>query len=302
MKELARLPAQDDGGPTPPVVLDADQWRPMADAHGVRARKATAAHLARRKRGQRHPGEDFLFEYYGFRPAQLVRWHPGPGVGLRDASERADWRWYRTDGGVTRLDVDCWRDARGRGASWVLDLLRRINAREPVFSCFGLHEWAMVYRLEPEQVRHQALPLRLAPEQVTEVVESHEIRCTHFDAFRFFTDAARPLNVLQPTRDGQPEMEQPGCLHGGAMDLYRWSFKLTPAVPSDIVMDAFDLARRARTLDMRSSLYDVRPLGMVNIPIETAAGKAEHVREQRAIADAANPIRNRLINAIEAAF
>lgn len=181
----------------------------------------------------------------------------------------------------------------------MLELLRRMDAREPVFSCFGLHEWAMVYRLDADQVRHQALPLRLAPEQVADVVETHEIRCTHFDAFRFFTDAARPLNVLQPTREGQHDMEQPGCLHGGAMDLYRWAFKLTPAVPSDILMDAFDLARRARELDMRSSPYDVRSLGMVNIPIETPAGKAAHVREQRAIADAARPIRHRLIEAIE---
>ena len=203
MKETSRPSAPDGGRATPSTVLEVDQWRPLADAHGVRARQATAAHLARRKRGQRHPGEDFLFEYYGFRPAQLVRWHPGPDVGLRDAPEHADWRWYRTDAGITHLDAHAWRDARGRGASWVLELLRRINAREPVFSCFGLHEWAMVYRLDPEQVRHQALPLRLTPQQVADVVESHEIRCSHFDAFRFFTDAARPLNVLQPTRDGQ---------------------------------------------------------------------------------------------------
>ena len=30
------------------------------------------------------------------------------------------------------------------------------------------------------------------------VVESHRIACSHFDAFRFFTPTARPLNTLQP--------------------------------------------------------------------------------------------------------
>ena len=93
-------------------------------------------------------------------------------------------------------------------------------------------------------------------------------------------------------------MEQPGMPLTAAPDLYRWAFKLTPAVPSNILMDAFDLARRARTRHAQFP-YDVRQLGLANIPIETPAGKAEHVREQRAIADASRPIRHRLIEAIE---
>ncbi len=281
-------------------VLERSQWVPLARAHRERADAATAAHLARRRRGERHPIDDFLFEYYGFRPAQLARWHPGPGVGLVDAPEHAGWRYYTTDAGVTRFDTAAFLGARADGVRYALAVLRATHAREPSFTCFGLHEWAMVYRLDPEAIRHQSLPLRLTAAQTDAVVEAHEIRCSHFDAFRFFTDAARPRNRLQPTRDAQVLLEQPGCLHGGAMDLYRWAFKLAPAVPSDLIMDAFALARDARLLDMRSSPYDLRSLGHSNIPVETADGKAEHVRQQRAIEQRSRPLRARLLAALQA--
>lgn len=281
------------------IVLEPEEWRPLAAAHRARAQGLTAAHLARRRRGEKHPIEDFLFEYYGFRPARLARWHPGPGVGLRGASERGDWHFYRVEGEVASLDVEAFRAARGRVIAWASRVLAATDAREPFFGCFGLHEWAMVYRLPPDRVRHQILPLRAGPDEVAAIVESHEIRCSHYDAFRFFTPDARPRNALQPAPETQPDLEQPGCLHGGVMDLYRWAFKLDPAVPGDLLLDAFELARRARLLDMRSSPYDLRPLGLTNIAIETPAGKAEHVREQRALAAAARPLRRRLLGVLD---
>jgi hypothetical protein len=42
------------------------------------------------------------------------------------------------------------------------------------------------------------------------------------------------------------------------MDLHKWAGKLAPAVPSELVMDAFDLARDIRSLDMRASPHDLR--------------------------------------------
>ncbi len=280
------------------MILEPAQWQPLADAHRVRAEAATRDHLARRLAGTRHPVEDFLFDYYGFRPAQLARWHPGPGIGLRDAPDHAGWTSYRTVDHVTSLDVTAFRARRGKAIAFVADLLARTHARPATFGCFGLHEWAMVYQQDPTAVRHQSLPLRLGARGTDAVVEAHEIRCSHFDAFRFFTPAAAPRNTLQPDRDHQADNEQPGCLHGGAMDLYRWAFKLSPGIPSDLVMDCFGIARRARVLDMRSSPYDVRSLGYENIPIETSEGKALHVREQRAISEAAHPVRRRLMDAV----
>src|SRR5690606_15086843 len=88
------------------------------------------------------------------------------------------------------------------------------------------------------------------------VVEAHPVRCSHFDAFRFFTPEARPVNRLQPTRENQPELEQPGCLHAN-MDLLRAALTLGPACPGDLLLDTFELARDIRVLDMRASPYDV---------------------------------------------
>lgn len=281
-------------------VLARREWEPLAAAYRARAEAATADHRARRRRGEAHPLEDFLFEYYGFRPAQIARWHPGPGLALEDAPEHATWRHYATADGVTFLDLPAFLAARADGVRYALAVLRATHEREPQFACFGLHEWAMVYRLPADELRHASLPLRLGSAGTDAVVEAHEIRCSHYDAFRFFTDAARPLNLLRPTRDAAVDLEQPGCLHGGAMDLYRWAFKLAPAVPSEVVMDAFDLARDARILDMRSSPYDVRPLGYDNIAVETSAGKAEHVALQRAVERRSRPLRARLIAALEA--
>ena len=67
----------------------------------------------------------------------------------------------------------------------------------------------MVYRQTPQQVRHGDWPLRLGPEGTNEVVESHQVQCSHFDAFRFFTNSAIPLNNLAPQRGSQMAMEQP---------------------------------------------------------------------------------------------
>ena len=137
-----------------------------------------------------------------------------------------------------------------------------------------------------------------APGGTDEVVERHGIRCSHFDAFRFFTEDAAPRNALQPTRDGQVALEQPGCLHAG-MDVYKWAFKLTPLVPSDLVADAFDLAREIRVLDMQASPYDLRELGYDPVPIETAEGKAAYLERQRDFAERSNALRRRLLDVLD---
>ena len=177
---------------------------------------------------------------------------------------------------------------------FIRDLLARTAARPAQLGCFGLHEWAMVYRQEPEQVRHADWPLRLGSEGTDRVVEQHQIRCSHFDAYRFFTPPARPLNVLTPTREAQPALEQPGCLHAN-MDLYKWAYKLSPGVPSDLTLDCFELAREVRELDMRAAPYDLRELGVDPVRIETSEGKAEYVAAQRAFSQRAQALRARLV-------
>ncbi|MDN5768267.1 MAG: 3-methyladenine DNA glycosylase [Humibacillus sp.] len=280
-------------------MLTETTWRAATAAHETRVDAVTAAHLQRRSDGRTHPVEDFLFTYYSFKPAQLRRWHPGAGVRLSsgNTAPQRDWRYYTLVGDVVHVDTAGFAAARGDTVRFVRDLLTQTAGRPGRFGCFGLHEWAMVYRQSPDDVRHAAWPLRLGPEGTDAVVESHQIACSHFDAFRFFTPPAVPRNTLSPTRAGQAASEQPGCLHAG-MDLYKWAHKLVPLVPSDLVMDCFDHARAIRALDMRAAPYDLRELGYDPIAIETPEGKAEYAAEQRRFAKRGQSLRARLVDAL----
>jgi hypothetical protein len=281
-------------------VLNETEWRARAAAHEMRVDAATQAHLQRRHDGRKHPVEDFLFTYYAVKPAQLRRWHPGAGVRLKSDSPlpHAEWRFYATDVDGARVDAGAFLAARGDSVRFVRELLARTAERPGRFGCFGLHEWAMVYRLEQSDVRHASWPLRLGHEGTDAVVESHQVACSHFDAYRFFTPAARPRNTLSPTRADQAAYEQPACLHAG-MDLYKWATKLTPAIPSELIMDCFELAREIRELDMRASPYDLRELGYEPVPIETPEGKATYAAEQRTFAARGQALRHRLIEAVD---
>ncbi len=141
-------------------------------------------------------------------------------------------------------------------------------------------------------------PLRLGRDGTDQVVESHRIACSHFDAYRFFTPSAQPLNTLSPASHDRPAFEQPACLHAG-MDLYKHAFRLTPMIGSELVADCFELAHDIRVLDMRAAPYDLTDLGLEAVRIETAAGKQEYVDAQRAFAERGAPLRERLLDECE---
>jgi hypothetical protein len=276
--------------------LSAPTWAARSSAHAERADALTAGHRARRSRGERHAVEDFLYEYYSTRPSLLRRWHPGAGVvlesGLDGPAPHAGRRWYATDeDGAVRLNVPAFLADRGDTVRFVQRLLSATAARPAFTGCFGLHEWAMVYR----QAGHRhTLPLRLGQQGTDAVVEGHPIRCTHFDAYRFFTPAAVELNRVRPTRENQVALEQPGCLHA-SMDCHKWAGKLGPAVPGELTLDCFALAADVRLLDMQASPYDLTSYRLVPVAIETSEGKAEYVRRQRELADRAARLRARLL-------
>ena len=277
-------------------MLDEAAWRTRQAAHVRRVRCWTEPHQARAARGEKHPVYDFLFTYYGCRPAWLRRWHPGPDVVLTGESSREFLRWreYREIQGGIMVDPSALPGHRRAFVSWLNDLLNITRTRPAFFGCYGLHEWAMVYRQTPEEIRHNAWPLRFTPAELASFVESQPVCCTHFDAFRFFTPPARPLNRVQPERGTMTQHEQRGCLHAN-MDLYKWAFKLAPFTPGELLADCFELARDIRETDMRASPYDLRALGFEPIRIETAAGRAEYERSQRAFATRGEPLRERLI-------
>jgi len=270
------------------VVLREADWRALERAHAAHVDAWTAAHLQRRRDEVKHPVEDFLFTYYSHRPAQLRRWHPGAGVTLENGGPRKGYK--QTDDGTT-ADVGAFLAARARGVEKILEILQRTAARPALTGCFGLHEWAMVYK---GTRRHEAYPLRLGQDGTDAHVEASKLRCTHIDAFRFFTDPARPRNAQQLTRQTQADFEQPGCLHA-TMDLYKWCYKLEPLTPSRLTAAAFALAKDVRQLDMEASPYDLSSLGITPVRIETAEGRAEYVQRQRRFADRGQAIRTELI-------
>ena len=248
-------------------------------------------------RQEKHPVRDFLFEYYSFRPAHLLRWTPGHGVRLEGAT-RADIAWSEfeeADGGLM-LRAESFPEARRSYLLWATEYLRAVANREPSFACLGLHEWAMVYR-DPN-VRHPYVPLRLGREATDAFVDSQPLRCTHYDAFRFFTAEAVPRNRLTLTRAATTEHDQPGCVHV-TMDLYRFAYKIAPFAPSSLMAEAFELAAAARELDMRASPYDLSAYGYTPLRIETREGREEYIAAQRTLSDQARPIRERLLAVYE---
>lgn len=107
-----------------------------------------------------------------------------------------------------------------------------------------------------------------------------------------------PRNVLQPTRASSVDLEQPGCVHA-SMDLYKYAAQLGPAVPGELLLRCFDLARDARVLDMQASPYDLAALGYDPVTIETAAGKAEYARRQVDLADRGQALRAGLLGVLD---
>lgn len=298
------------------VHLPREDWLPRQAAHQQRVRRYADPYLARRSAGLKHPVEDFLFTYYTQKPGQLLRWHPGAGVVLSgpETAERSGWKHYRTadDGelaaaglptgtAAVTVDVGSFLRDRPEALEFAAIILAGTAARPGQFGCFGLHEWAMVYRQDKFELRHEYLRLRLGSGQTDQVVEENRIRCSHFDAFRFYTPDAAPLNSLAPSRENQRTMEQPGCLHAN-MDLYKWAYKLAPLLPSELVMDCFELSWRIRVMDMQASPYALDEWGYPPIRIETPEGKAEYVEQQRAFAAESQELRRRLLEALDPAL
>jgi len=294
-----------------PKALFREEWLEASQAHEQRISGFTKPFLNRRHEGRAHPVEDFLFTYYTLSPAQFTRWHPGVGTILLDAQDRADWKFYRPAtkaelqeasapegaSGVV-VDLESFVTKRETAIRFTRELLSNTVAKTGTFDCFGLHEWAMAYKAQENGVRHEYVGLRLGAEGTNDVVESHKIRCSHFDAFRFFQPQAVDRNELQPTRETQRRMEQPGCLHAN-MDLYKWAYKLLPAVNSDLLADCFELAWDVRRTDMEASPYELSEWGYEPVRIETPAGKAEYVRRQRDFAARSDNLRRRLLAVTE---
>lgn len=277
------------------MLLSEETWREKRERHIQAVSPFTEGFRERRGRAESHPIYDFLFVYYAYSSSKLEQWHPGFEYSLTFASEPlSEWQKqapYQLRDQVLSVDLSQLTPRALHQLKQVKALQESILSRDIRTSCLGLHEWAMIYK-DPN-TRHQ-YPLRLSLKQIEEILESHTYCCSHFDAFRFSTPAARPLNILQPGADSRLEFEQGGCLHAN-MDLYKCCFKLIPLISSDLLRECFFLALEARELDMEASPYDFSSLGFRAVKIETEEGKAEYSARQGQIARKAKELRVSLL-------
>ena len=282
------------------TTIPAAEWRQQRQTHRDIVVPFTAAYRRRRGAGALHPIHDFLFTYYTLSSTKLERWMPGYGVSLEPADDAlnsellSDGRHVLTAEGIA-LAPSAVRPNHIKQLQSIRALCEAILSREPRYACFGMHEWAMTYRTP--DIRHR-YPFRISDDEVAAVVESIPYCCSHFDAYRFSSPAARGLNVLRPTAETRLQFEQGGCLHAN-MDLYKWAYKLIPLVPSDLLRDCFLLALETREIDMRATPYDFRSLGFAPIPIENEAGREEYRAAQQRIAEKAAPLRSKLLELTE---
>ena len=283
--------------PSGTVTLSLEQWTVRAETHRRRIATFVDSHLHWRTHGLKHPVYDFLFSYYSFSSGQLLRWTPGINVHLESKSgEGLEWPdHYRQNDAYWYIAPECFPRRRIAYLEWAIRFLAATYQRPPVFHCFGMHEWAMLYRVKKDE-RHPELSLRVSDRKLEEAVEANPIRCSHYDAFRFFSDEARPLNRTQLVREDVTEQDQPGCVHAN-MDLYRIAYKVAPFLPSELVGDLFLLAREARELDMKASPYDLGAFDVEPIPIETREGRESYVVQQRKLFEKAQPFRATLLAA-----
>lgn len=278
-------------------------WQSRAEAHRQELAPITSAYRKRKARGIQHPVHDFLFSYYPFTAGKLEQWHPAVGEILSietPAPNHFSQHCYRHTDGTIALDPAILRPKDLERLRFSRRLLELTASRPPNFACHGLHEWAMVYQSENPRHRERA-PLRLSNQEITDFVSSQPLACSHFDAVRFFTPEALPLNRLQPTLLKREQFEQPGCVHAN-MDLYKWSFKAMPWVGSDLLRKAFMLALDLRELDMRASPYDLTEYGYSPIAIETMAGRADYVKIQQLLANKATTLRAEVLKALDSLF
>lgn len=275
-----------------------NQWQKTAEKYTQKVKAWTEPYRQQKGSGNKHPVHDFLFSYYSYPMGKLETWHPGLGTLLESPSpETFNQKYYRQINRSVFLDPTLIPPSRIPRLRWIQHLLQSTQERPANFACFGLHEWAMVYK--DGDIRHrESAPLRLTQEETNQVIETRSIRCSHYDAYRFFSPSATKLNKLSPTEDNRHQYEQPGCLHTN-MDLYKWCYKAMPWISSETLWECFLLAKDTRELDMRASPYDLSQYQLKPVKIETKQGREEYENLQRELSNRAAPIRKNLINKLD---
>lgn len=277
-----------------------------------------------------HPIYNFLHTYYRYSAKNLRYYSPGIDVVMEAKKETSSSgsnsnSKRRKDLHISQLDPKYLHVLNDECCSYTLpptatieptspfgwitmsrnrDLLMNTDSRIPFFGCFGFHEWAMLYSgrnqgplSQPLPSHQKEVPIRVTQEVIDDVVETMGLRCTHYDAYRFFHPSVQPLNSIHPlTRTNQIDHEQPGCVHT-AMDLFKYAYQIYPFISSSLLRSCIHIALTARKLDMRASPYDTTNVLYCGPPIcvETLEGRNQYQEEQKALALEAAIVREELI-------
>ncbi|MDA7863360.1 hypothetical protein N9067_02600 [Akkermansiaceae bacterium] len=277
--------------------LSTSEWRERAAQYREKIEAVTIPLRERKSRHEEHPVYDFLHSYYSFSMGRLERWFPGSGVVLEDdGSGDFSPNYFRREDGRVWIDPNLLSKKGRERLQRILALLKRTQERPPHLACHGLHEWAMVY--SGADVRHrESVPLRLPQTEIDALVSSRPIACSHYDAFRFFAPTAASFNKLSPTLATREENEQPGCIHVN-MDLYKWAYKSSPWIASELLAETLFLAIEAREIDMRASPYDLSEYGYAPICVETPEGRRDYEKHQHSLFLKGLKLRAKLIESL----
>ena len=277
-----------DGPPYRPVLGSTDaaaarrldrgkQWRARAGRAQEHAWMAGSARIcAAAAAAVAHPVEDFLFTYYSYRPAALRRWHPGLGVRLEGEDAAAFARSRGTSSPATaQVDPTCGR-SRDQ-VRWIRRLLAATAGRPMAWaaSASTSGRWSTASR-RPRCATRLPAPTRVSGTDT--VVEAHRIACTHYDAFRFFTERrGRGTLCCPPARRSTSTTSRDVCTP--TMDCYKWAYKLSPHVGGA----GRRLLRPGRRFGCRHARRAVRPLlaGGRPDPDRDTRRQGEYVAAQR---------------------
>lgn len=275
-------------------ILTIESWKSLCMKHRSRVKDLLGGKYYDRNIHDRHPIYNFIFNYYRFRPHRTLElYSPGVGVALSSSSFHhlekelylpSDKYLSTLKENYIKIDpVKSLNESSIQRIKNILTLLEMVQNRKPSFSCFGVHEFAMLHSGARHSYYQKNLKLRMTQDQIDRVVERAPIACTHFDATRHFPKSASKRCKVKTSPKQRIENEQAGCVHTN-LDLFKHSLRLWPFASSELVADALELAIHARELDMRASPYDLkstpnlelnRKFDFTPVLIETESGRAE---------------------------
>ena len=292
------------------TVLERSEWILRADAHRRRVRDLLGGIFYDREVHDKHPIYNFIFNYYRFRPHRTIeRYSPGLDFGLKNESDDDESlylpssKYLSMNDGCTEIDpVKSLNEKSVTRIRNLHTLLEIVQRRPPNFSCFGVHEFAMLYSgARHSYYQKNVLKLRMTQREIDSIVERAPITCTHFDATRHFPETIASRVKTSPSL--RTKNEQAGCVHTN-LDLFKYALRLFPFASSELVADALELAIRARELDMRASPYDLSSVDVTElrydfdltpILIETESGRTKFKNLTMDLYRDSLPIRDRII-------